>query len=89
MGHGKAWGGIKPDGIKTQNLGNGIGEPNAGQCKCCGEWETDLSKEGYCRDEKCKRGRQLLKLAAGQAVFGDDKGMWSLDRATGTVRKVG
>lgn len=87
MGHGKHWGGDKPDGIKTQNMGRGIPEHDSGFCKLCGEFDTELAY-GYCRDEKCKRGRQLLALAEGRAVYANDRGMWSYDKTIGAVRQV-
>jgi hypothetical protein len=58
-----------PIGIRAQNLGNGVGMPRAGNCKCCGEWESELNKEGMCNDEKCKRGRMLLRWAKGEVVI--------------------
>jgi hypothetical protein len=72
--------------IKAQNLSSGVPMENAGNCKLCGQWESDLTKEGYCRDEECKRGRELLKVAAGQAVYADERGVWAL--VEGVVKRV-
>jgi len=55
--------------IRAQNLGEGVKCPNSGCCKLCGEWESELNHEGYCNDEKCKRGRMLLKLAEGKITI--------------------
>ena len=66
---------LKPSGtIRAQNLGSGVGCPRAGNCKLCGEYESELTKDGYCRDEKCKRGRLLLKWAEGKAVIYTEDG---------------
>jgi len=63
-----------PRGIRAQNLGDGVGMPSAGNCKLCGVWESELNKDGYCNDEKCKRGRMLLKWAEGKAVIYNEYG---------------
>ena len=83
--HGKM--GPNPE-LKAQNLGAGVKCERDGVCKCCGQYESDLTKEGYCRDEECKRGRDLLKLAAGQAVWADGQGkVWAV--VDGVVKQVG
>jgi len=56
-------------GIKAQNLGEGVKCERSGCCKGCGEWDSDLSKDGYCRDDSCKHQRHLLALAQGKAVI--------------------
>ena len=66
---------LKPSGtIRAQNLGAGGGMPRAGNCKLCGEWESELDKSGFCADEKCKRGRLLLKWAEGKVVIYTEDG---------------
>jgi hypothetical protein len=66
---------LKPQGtIRAQNLGNGVGTPRAGNCKLCGEWESELNKDGYCADEKCKRGRLLLRWAERKVVIYTEDG---------------
>ena len=57
-----------PRGIRAQNLGNGIGMPRSGNCKYCNEWESELI-DGYCKDNKCKRVRQLIAFSEGKAVI--------------------
>lgn len=63
-----------PLGLRAQNLSSGVGMPRQGNCKLCGEWESELNREGYCNDEKCRRGRALLKWAEGKAVIYTESG---------------
>lgn len=61
-------------GIRAQNLGLGVPMPNAGVCPMCGNWDSELNKDGYCRDEECRRGRQLIAYAQGSALLWVDNG---------------
>lgn len=63
-----------PAPMKTQNLGRGIPAPDSGNCKFCNEWESELTKHGFCRDEKCVRGRQLVMWSEGKAIIYFDNG---------------
>lgn len=66
--------------IKAQNFGDGAPSPRSGNCKYCGEWESELSKDGYCPDEDCKRSRQLTAFASGKAMiyYEDGNGKYRL-----------
>lgn len=64
---------LKPDGFKPQSTWNGgtevdkDGNQLSGNCISCGEWDSEL-KDGFCRDQSCKRKRQSLAIMEGKAI---------------------
>ena len=66
MGHGKSWSGLKPPGFK-QAWNSAMMQDDGvdGCCRFCNRWAAELTKDGFCREEDCKKGRMLFKYALG------------------------
>lgn len=60
-------------GIKSSSSGPwGEGRPDRkykdGVCPACGNYDVELDKFNYCRDEECKRKRLVNALHIGEAI---------------------
>ena len=58
-------------GIKGKSAGPwGEGKPEAkdGVCPACKQYDVELDKNGYCRDNDCKHDRLVKALIAGEAM---------------------
>jgi hypothetical protein len=74
MGMSGKFHGDKPAGFKSHScwsLGGADvdkdGNPISGNCISCKEWDSEL-KNGFCRDDSCKRKRQQLAIIEGTAI---------------------
>jgi hypothetical protein len=48
--------------------GEGKSEVLDGICVACGNYDTELDKNGYCRDIDCRRDRLINALESGEAM---------------------
>ncbi len=52
----------------TGPWGEGKPEAEGGVCPACKQYDVELDKFGYCRDEDCKRERLIEALHSGEAM---------------------
>jgi hypothetical protein len=70
MGHGKQWNGIRPGGLPKSSVGfsgDNYDDELGGICPNCGQYEQELAKDGYCRDEDCHHDRIVKAIKKGEA----------------------
>jgi hypothetical protein len=65
--------------VKAQDLSEGVGMPDAGNCSVCGEWESELAW-GWCTDcrtpeARIQRAKEAIKQGERQGlVYVEDMG---------------